>query len=272
MQSILHRPIQDFVTFVFAMRSSLGLLPLFGGLASLSEAKPLNQPSVTFVSPSQASPSSAQNVVVEYSGDVDGELTITYGSCDSDAVISAAKQRIGATHVGSHPLAERHLDHEDKRPTKFVWLTPSDVSGGCLRAFLDDELVGQSDELLVTKRLSRRAEKKKAFADVAGDDSMWFNGVAYLEQKQPEETFVASAKNKTFGILGGGISGLMSSVSQLCCSCKTFLEADSIFFCTAVARLRGYSQLENLGVFGARWWSHQDGVPERHLSRGRPVS
>lgn len=193
------------------MRSMLGLAPLLGSL-STTGASPLSSPSLTFVSPSQFSPGSAQNVVVEYSGNVDGELTITYGSCDDEALIADAHQRIGSTHVGNHPLAERHAEHAEKRPTKFVWLTPTDASGGCLRAFVDDELVGQSEELLVTKRMARRSEKK-AFADVAGDDSMWFNGVAYLQQKQPDESFVAAAKSKSFGILGGGISGLMSSVS-----------------------------------------------------------
>ncbi|KAH7305223.1 hypothetical protein B0I35DRAFT_333155, partial [Stachybotrys elegans] len=184
---------------------------LAGSLAALSEATPLSAPSVAFVSPSQVGPESAQNIVVEYDGDVDGKLTLTYGSCDGAASISDAKLHIGSTHVGSHPLARRHGDHEERRPTKFVWLTPSDMAPGCLRAFLDDDLVGQSEELLVTKRLSRRSEKK-AFADVAGDDSMWFNGVAYLNQKQPDETFVAAAKSKSFGILGGGMSGLMSAL------------------------------------------------------------
>lgn len=42
---------------------------------------------------------------------------------------------------------------------------------------------------------------------------MWFNGMAYLEQKEPDESFVAMAKNKSFGILGAGMSALMSSVS-----------------------------------------------------------
>lgn len=194
------------------MRSFLGLLPLIGSLASLSEANPFSQLSVTFVSPRHLSPESVHNVHVEYSGHVDGELIITYGSC-GDVVVSDARQRIGTTHVGAHPLAARHVDHEDRRPTKFVWLTPSAMSGGCLHAFLDDELVGRSDELLVTKRLASRSEKK-SFADVAGTDSMWFDGVAYLQQKQPGETFVAAAKSKSFGILGGGMSGLMASVSS----------------------------------------------------------
>lgn len=193
------------------MRYFPSLLPVLGGLASLSEAKPLSQPSLTFAPLGQVSPDSAHNIVIEYSGDVNGELALTYGSC-VDAFISDAKQLIGATHVGSHPLAARHVDHEERRPSKFVWLTPSDMSDGCLHAFLNGELVGRSEELLVTKRLARRSERK-SFADVAGDDSKWFNGVAYLQQKQPDDAFVAAAKSKSFGILGGGISGLMSSVS-----------------------------------------------------------
>jgi hypothetical protein len=193
------------------MRSLLTLLPLVGSLGSLSEAKPLSEPTVTFVSPGHLSPESIHNIHVKYSGDVDGELTITYGSC-SHVSVSDAKQHIGTTHVGAHPLAARHIDHDSRRPNKFVWLTPSVMSDGCLHAFLDNELVGRSEELVVTKRMARRS-KKKSFADVAGSDSMWFDGVAYLRQKQPGEAFVAAAKNKSFGILGGGISGLMASVS-----------------------------------------------------------
>lgn len=194
------------------MRSTLSLLPLLGSLSSTG-ASPVTQSesSVTFVSPSQFSAGSAQNVVVEYAGSVDGELTITYGPCDGD-ISPAAGQRIGSTHVGAHPLAARHAEHDAQRPTKFVWLTPADAAPGCLRAFVDGELVGQSDELVVARRMARRAEKKKSFVEVAGEDSQWFDGVAYLQQKQPDEAFVASAKSKSFGILGAGISGLMSSL------------------------------------------------------------
>ncbi|KAM0492481.1 hypothetical protein ACHAP8_009836 [Fusarium lateritium] len=194
------------------MRASTSFTLLLGSLGSLVEAAPSDPPSVRFVSPSKLIPGSAQNVVVEYSGDVNGQLTLVYGSCDGEAVVSEAKQRIGSTHVGRHALAERHLDHQERRPTKFVWLASEDLSSGCLRAFLDDELIGQSDELVTVRKLSRRSGKKAAFADVAGDDSMWFDGVAYLKQKQPDEAFVAAAKNKSFGILGGGMSGLLSSL------------------------------------------------------------
>ncbi|EXK85218.1 hypothetical protein FOQG_10869 [Fusarium oxysporum f. sp. raphani 54005] len=194
------------------MRSSAVLWPLASSLGLLAEAVPLNSPSVKFISPSKVSPGSAQNVVVEYNGDVDGHLTLTYGACSDELSVAEAHQHVGSTHVGQHPLAKRHLDHQEKRPTRFVWLTSEDISGGCLSAFLDGELIGQSDELDVVKRLARRTAKKKSFADVAGDDSLWFDGVAYLKQKQPDDFFVTATKNKSFGILGGGMSGLLSSL------------------------------------------------------------
>ncbi|KAF5700850.1 amino-acid oxidase [Fusarium mundagurra] len=193
-------------SFLWSLVSSLGSLGL------LSKAVPLNSPSVKFISPSKVSPGSAQNVVVEYTGDVDGHLTLSYGACSDETTASETAHHIGSTHVGQHPLAKRHLDHREKRPTRFVWLTSDDISSGCLSAFLDGELVGQSEKLDVVKRLARRGEKKKSFADVAGDDSLWFDGVAYLKQKQPDAVFVTATKNKTFGILGGGMSGLLSSL------------------------------------------------------------
>lgn len=194
------------------MRSSLGFLPLLASLSSLSESKPLIHPSVVFASFQNLSPGSAQNINVDYFGDVDGEFTITYGSCDHAAAsIASAKQLIGRTHIGGHPLAKRHGEHKNRRPSKFVWLTPTEMAGGCLYAFLDGEQIGKSEELIVTKRLPRRNEKR-SFAEVAGVDSNWFDDIAYLRKKQPDEAFVASTKSKSFGILGGGISGLMSSV------------------------------------------------------------
>lgn len=229
------------------MRSSFNLLPLLGGFCSLTEAKPAAQPSVTFLSPSQISAGSAYNIIIAYDANSDGELTITYGSCHGTANVSDAKQLVGRTHVGDHPLAARHVGHEGRRPTKFVWLTPTDTTGGCLHAFLDGELVGQSEDLPVAKRVARRSVKK-SFVEVAGDDSMWFNGVAYLEQKGPDESFVAAAKNKSFGILGAGMSGLMSSVSlKLPVLIVSYAHGLTVWIIVTTG-LRGYPQLEDLGV------------------------
>lgn len=262
-------PVQDVVdqrlhpTSAISMPPFVKLLPLLASIASLSESKPLSHPSVTFAPLTGATPGSAQNIVVDYVGDVDGELTITYAACDAGASIVSAKQHVGRTHVGAHPLAKRHEQHENRRPNKFVWLTPAEMSGGCLHAFLDGELIGKSEELIVSKRRTRRSEKK-SFVDVAGVDSNWFDGVAYLQQKQPDEVFVASAKSKSFGILGGGISGLMTSVGT-----RNMKNTNSTLtkLSIAVARFCWYPQLEDPRVISAYWWPHSYSLSQRHFSR-----
>jgi hypothetical protein len=141
-------------------------------------------------------------------------------------------------------------------------LTPAEMSGGCLHAFLDGELIGKSEELIVSKRRTRRSEKK-SFVNVAGVDSNWFDGVAYLQQKQPDEVFVASAKSKSFGILGGGISGLMTSVGT-----RHMKDTNSTLtkLSTAVARLCWHPQLEDPRVISAYWWPHSYSLSQRHFS------
>lgn len=39
----------------------------------------------------------------------------------------------------------------------------------------------------------------------------WFDGVTYLTEKEPDDVFVASAKSRKIGIIGGGMSGLMTA-------------------------------------------------------------
>jgi hypothetical protein len=125
------------------------------------------------------------------------------------------------------------------------------MSGGCLHAFLDGELVGKLEELAISKRHARRNEKK-SFVDVAGVDSNWFDGVAYLQQKQPDDVFVATTKNKSFGILGGGISGLMTSVRTQILYTNIALTKRS----TVVAGLCWYPQLEDPRVISPYWWPY----------------
>lgn len=57
-------------------------------------------------------------------------------------------------------------------------------------------------------------KKRATFADVSDPMGPWFDGVEYLKQKNSNETFVAATKEKKFGILGGGISGLLTAVSR----------------------------------------------------------
>ncbi|KAF1981449.1 L-amino-acid oxidase [Aulographum hederae CBS 113979] len=150
-----------------------------------------------------------QNIHIQYLGQIDGDLSIHYGSCSLKHT-AHAHHRVGRTHVGRHPLAKRHVRWSGSRPTRFVWLPPADIeSGHCLHAFAEDVLVGTSQPIRVAKRKIRRGV---AFADVADSEGPWFDGVEYLQQKEPDETFVAEAKGKSIGIIGGGMSGLMTSL------------------------------------------------------------
>jgi hypothetical protein len=179
-------------------------------LTSLASAEPLRKPSVVFRDIPHVEQRGIHNIHIDYTGAVDGELALAYGQCDA-TTIAHAHHRIGSTYVGRHAIAARHLDWEAQRPTKFTWMTPGDIQSGCLLAFLDGKLIGVSSEVKTKKRRIRR-QSRKAFADVADPMGPWFDGVAYLEQKQPDEIFVAAAKNKKFGILGAGISGLVTCV------------------------------------------------------------
>ncbi|KAF2435491.1 hypothetical protein EJ08DRAFT_340256 [Tothia fuscella] len=150
-----------------------------------------------------------QNVHIEYHGPIDGALSIYYGDCDIDHQ-SKAHHQLGMTHVGSHELAKRHLDWVDDRPTRFVWLPPTGApSGACLHAYEGNELVGRSAPVTMMRRKTRRGT---AFADIADAMGPWFDGVQYLSEKEPEEVFVAKTKSSKFGIIGGGMSGLMTSL------------------------------------------------------------
>jgi hypothetical protein len=180
-------------------------------LSSLTSAEPLRKPTITFRDLPHVEQRGIHNIHIDYTGAVNGELTLAYGQCDTTALTNA-HHRIGTTHVGRHPIAARHIDWKAQRPTKFTWTTPGDIQNGCLLAFLDDKPIGVSSKVETKKRRVRR-QSRKAFADVADPMGPWFDGVAYLEQKQPDEIFVAAAKNKKFGILGAGISGLVTGVS-----------------------------------------------------------
>ena len=48
-------------------------------------------------------------------------------------------------------------------------------------------------------------------ADIMDAEGPWFNGVEYLQEKEPDDVFVAATKSQKFGIIGGGMSGLMTS-------------------------------------------------------------
>lgn len=71
--------------------------------------------------------------------------------------------------------------------------------------------MGTSQPITVVRRKERRGV---ALADISEVEGPWFDGVEYLKLKEPDSVFVASAKGQQIGILGGGMSGLMTSVGS----------------------------------------------------------
>lgn len=186
---------------------STSALALFSFLQNGALAVPRN-PIISFRFPDVVERGGMHNVHVEYHAPHDGELSIVYGSCDITSAHDA-HHVLGTTHVGNHNLAKRHMDWEDRRPTRFVWLTPEDtVSEGCLHAYSGDTLLGRSTPISLGRRNDRRWLAASEIMDAMGP---WFDGVEYLKEKEPEEVFVAQTKSKTVGILGGGMSGLMTA-------------------------------------------------------------
>lgn len=177
-------------------------------LAGQALAEPLPTSHLSFNGPFEVERDGIQNINVVYNRDLNGELTLAYGDCDIQTRQNAA-HHVGSTHIGAHPLAKRHAEWKDSRPAKFVWRAPADIEQGCLHAFVGEELVGRSQEYTVK---NRKIKKRATFADVSDPMGPWFDGVEYLKQKNPNETFVAATKEKKFGILGGGISGLTTAL------------------------------------------------------------
>lgn len=235
------------------------LLTAAASLYQTAVAEPVFRETVSFQGPFEVERNGVRNINIEYNGPLDGELAIVYGDCGMRSPFEA-HHKIGRTHIGSHPAAKRHLEWTDQRPTKFVWMVPEDVSSGCLHAFVDSQLVGRSSEHSVK---SRKMRKRATFAEATDPMGPWFDGVEYLKQKQPDDVFVASVKNKTFGILGAGISGLHTGVSS-----RGFLIWEKkLTRATVATRFSWNSQLEDSGVFrkSRRPYSHH--LPERINSR-----
>lgn len=209
-------PSWDEVKFASEPSSAIKMLSSFliaGFLlgAGLSSPSPLP---VAFEGPISVEAGGAHNIKISYLDVIDGDLSLHYGSCRA-AAASDCHHSVGSTFVGNHPAASVHREISfDQRPTRFVWLPPTDAPNeGCLHAFSDGRLVGRSAPIQVRRRKTRR--QSIPIADIADAEGPWFDGVAYLKAKEPGETFVCQAKRKSIGIIGGGMSGLMTSVSGI---------------------------------------------------------
>lgn len=181
------------------------MLPyLFGLLGALSltttvYSSPLTAlaRTVHFKGPISVERDSVHNVHVELEEDFEGELTVFFASCD-------------ATHLDHrhHTISTIHV-RRNIHPDRFVWLVPDDAfDGGCLHAYAGSVIVGSSTSIAVTNNL----RKRESIAEVADPLGPWFDGVAYMESKNVSATFSAEAKGKKIAIIGGGMSGLLTSL------------------------------------------------------------
>jgi len=201
------------MSFKISLAATLAVLAVVSSVhaASSSHVLPRSR-SIVFNGPITAESNGIQNIHITYNRPIDGEFSIHYGGCEAPEgqLIAEHHHRIGTTAIGNHPLAKRNAQWKDSRPERFVWIVPEDAPDkGCLHAYVDEELIGSSNPIKITKKFNRRSVP---LADIADAEGPWFDGVQYLKEKEPDKVFIAQEKQKKIGILGGGMSGLMSAV------------------------------------------------------------
>lgn len=153
---------------------------------------------IRFREPANVVTDSLHNVYVDFiDRSFEGELRLVYGECDIEAPL-----------YGHHELGTVFVKRE-AHPERFVWATPTDAPHShCLHAFSGSSLVGRSSPIPISSPVFKR----ESIASVADAMGPWFDGVAYMKSKKNADSFVAKAKNTSVAILGGGMSGLMTSL------------------------------------------------------------
>ncbi|CAG8902528.1 unnamed protein product [Penicillium egyptiacum] len=151
-----------------------------------------------FYAPGDVTTDSLHNIHVDFlDRHFEGPLQLVYGECS-----------IQTPAQGHHDIGSMFVPRE-AQPERFVWVTPSDAPHShCLHAFSGSTLVGRSSPITVSSPVTKR----ESIADVADTMGPWFDGVAYMKSTNNSAAFVAKAKNSSIAILGGGISGLMTSL------------------------------------------------------------
>ncbi|KAI4911455.1 uncharacterized protein J4E92_010268 [Alternaria infectoria] len=175
--------------------ASSAALSLAGG-AIASPVAPRSE--VVFFKPLAVTSNSVHNVHVGYGDDdFEGEIRLVYGECGMKS------------HADGHHDVASHYIKRSSRPERFVWIVPDDaVHGGCLHAFSGSNLIGRSAPISI----QHPPRKREEISDVADAMGPWFDGVAYMEAKQNNASYAAVEKSKKIAIVGGGMSGLMTSL------------------------------------------------------------
>ena len=139
---------------------------------------------------------------------------------------------------------------------------PSDlVDQRCLHAFSGNTLVGTSP-LIVVVKITVQKRARTVLGDISDTEGPWFNKVEYLKEKEPEMLFVAQSKAKTVGIIGAGVSGLMTSVSFCQPSVSQDLTICDSYFSRVQVSITGES-LKHPIVLVGEFVPHTSTVPGR---------
>jgi monoamine oxidase len=152
---------------------------------------------IVFKEPAAITSDSVHNIHVEIPKDFEGHVRIVHGACDMIDVEQHHHQ-VGSTFV-----------RRGASPDRFVWIVPEDaVHKGCLHGYSDGKLMGRSAPINIAEPL----HKRQTISEVADMSGPWFDGVAAMAKKENTEVFTVEAKTKSIGIIGGGMSGLMTAL------------------------------------------------------------
>ncbi|KAM0327161.1 hypothetical protein ACHAQA_006292 [Verticillium albo-atrum] len=175
----------------------LSILALSGN--ALSSPAPIAQDSIFFHSLSDVSSESVHNIHITYNDNFPhGDVRVVYGDC--------SPKTTGHFH---HEVASIFTKRESA-PDRLVWIVPKDVSqSGCLHAYAEGVLLGRSAPI----NFSDSLRKRETLHEIGDSNGLWFSGVRYLESTNKTAALSAKeAKDKKIAIVGGGMSGLMTSL------------------------------------------------------------
>ncbi|ORY16017.1 hypothetical protein BCR34DRAFT_584715 [Clohesyomyces aquaticus] len=171
---------------------------VLSSLASLSLSSPVISNTLHFKGPFRVTSDSIHNIHIDFSDDsFEGEVRVAYGDCDMP-VAYQMHHEVGSTYI-----------RRDARPERLVWIVPEETTAqGCLHAYSGSVLIGRSSPI----EISQPIRKRQKISEVAETSGPWFDGVAYMKSKNNSAAFVAQAKGKKIAIVGGGMSGLLTSL------------------------------------------------------------
>jgi monoamine oxidase len=183
----------------FKMKSLITASSAALSLASGALSGPVaSRPDVIFFKPVSVTSDSVHNVHLGYGDDsFEGNVRVVFGDCGMSSP-SSRHHDLGSSWI-----------KRSSRPERLVWVVPADAThGGCLHAYSGSALIGRSAPISIQHQPKKREEISKV-ADVMGP---WFDGVAYMQSKTNNASFIAVEKSKKIGIVGGGMAGLLTSL------------------------------------------------------------